>query len=223
MSTGLEDLAKKLGHKFFSLTLLETALTHRSYGTPNNERLEFLGDSVLGLVITEELYQRHLQIKEGGLSRMRASLVNGEVLAKLAGDLGISKYLRLGVGEKKTGGSHRTSILADAMEAIIGAIYLDGGVEKVRELIIEWYGERVDDLSTMTPEKDPKSRLQEWLQARRLPLPKYKVKSGGEAHAQTFTAMCSVEGLPHQATGVSTNRRSAEQAAAQHYLELLDE
>nr|WP_256385316.1 ribonuclease III [Coxiella endosymbiont of Rhipicephalus microplus] len=173
-----------LGHQFNNIGLLQTALSHRSMGPYNNERLEFLGDSVLGFIITSELYQRHPQAREGELSRMRAAVVNGEVLAQLSIYLGINDNLRLGVGERKRGGMMRLSILANALEAVVGAIYLDAGLEKCRRCLLDWYGKRVDDLSTLTPKKDPKSRLQEWLQARKLSLPTYEVQVSGEAHAQ---------------------------------------
>ncbi len=221
--TNLKPLIEKLGHSFQDEQLLEHALRHRSLGADNNERLEFLGDAVLGFVITEELYRRHPTAREGELSRMRASVVNGDVLAQLAMDLSISDYLRLGIGEQKSGGQRRHSILADTMEALVGAIFIDGGIGACRQCILNWYGERVDDLSTLEPKKDPKSRLQEWLQARKLPLPDYKAKISGEAHAQTFTVTCFVEGLPHKTKGISTTRRRAEQVAAERFLELVNE
>ena len=215
-------LAKVLNYTFKDAELLKLALTHRSFAAQNNERLEFLGDSILGMVITTELFQRHPHASEGELSRMRASLVNGDVLAQLAQSLGLQDHVQLGAGEKKTQGL-RASILADVMEAVIGAIYLDSDIENCRERIIAWYGERVDDLSAMKPAKDAKSKLQEWLQAKKLPLPAYTVTTSGRSHAQVFTATCSVKGLPHVVNGVGPNRRAAGQAAAQHYLELLDE
>ncbi|MFW0094468.1 MAG: ribonuclease III [Coxiella endosymbiont of Haemaphysalis qinghaiensis] len=218
----LDELMQHLGHQFADIRLLRMALSHRSVGIHNNERLEFLGDSVLGFIIASELYQRYPRAREGELSRMRASVVNGEVLAQLSIDLGISGNLRLGAGERKSGVT-RPSILADALEAVVGAIYLDAGLEKCRRCLLQWYGKQVDDLSTLTPKKDPKSRLQEWLQARRLPLPVYEVRVSGEAHAQTFTAISHVEGLPHETQGISTTRRRAEQIAALRFLELINE
>lgn len=219
----LNKLISRLGHRFRNMKLLESALSHRSIGSDNNERLEFLGDSILGFVIASELYQRHPDAQEGELSQMRASVVNGDVLARLSIDLGINESLRLGIGECKSGGKSRHSILADALEAVVGAIYIDAGLEICRRCLLNWYGEQVDDLSKITPNKDAKSRLQEWLQARKFPLPMYKTKVTGEAHAQTFTVMCSVEGLPSKTQGVSSTRRRAEQIAAEHFLELLDE
>lgn len=219
----LNELMNRLGHRFGNVRLLESALSHRSVGSDNNERLEFLGDSVLGFIIASELYQRHPGAQEGELSRMRASVVNGDVLARLSIDLGINGNLRLGVGERKSGGKSRRSILADALEAVVGAIYIDAGLEICRRCLLNWYGERVDDLSKLTPKKDAKSRLQEWLQARKFPLPVYRTKVTGEAHVQTFTVMCSVEGLSHKTKGVSTTNRRAEQIAAERFLELLNE
>lgn len=217
------ELMQHLGHQFNNIGLLQTALSHRSMGPYNNERLEFLGDSVLGFIITSELYQRHPQAREGELSRMRAAVVNGEVLAQLSIYLGINDNLRLGVGERKRGGMMRLSILANALEAVVGAIYLDAGLEKCRRCLLDWYGKRVDDLSTLTPQKDPKSRLQEWLQARKLSLPTYEVQVSGEAHAQIFKAICYVKGLPYKTEGISSTRQRAEQITALRFLELIDE
>lgn len=217
----MEWLAKKLGYQFNDLIVLERALRHRSVGLPNNERLEFLGDSVLGFVIAEALFKNHREVREGGLSRMRSHLVNAETLAKLANEFDLSEYIQLGAGEEKTGGRERLSILSDAMEAIIGAIYLDGGMDAVRERILAWYADKVSDLSQLKPSKDPKSNLQEWLQAKKLPLPHYHLHAKGKAHSQTFTATCTVEGLPHKTEGKSTSRRKAEQIAAEKYLEKL--
>jgi len=221
--TKLAQLMARLGYQFKKEELLKSALTHRSAGSGNNERLEFLGDAILGFIITSELYQRHPNAPEGDLSRLRAFLVNGEILASMATDLGVSEGLCLGLGEKKSGGKKRRSILADALEAIVGAIFIDGGMSVCRQCVLDWYGERVDDLAKLTPVKDAKSRLQEWLQGRRLPLPNYKVAISGEAHAQTFTVTCCVEGLPYSTTGVGESRRKAEQVAAERFLEKLDE
>lgn len=214
-------LMDRLGHQFNNIGLLETALSHRSIKTHNNERLEFLGDSVLGFIVTSELYRRYPSAKEGELSRMRASVVNGQVLAQLSIDLGVSENVRLGFGERKNVGM-RPSILADALEAVVAAIYLDAGLEKCRCCLLDWYGKRVDDLSKLTPQKDPKSRLQEWLQARKLSLPIYEMRVSGEAHARTFMVICYVEGLPYKTEGISTTRRRAEQIAALRFLELVD-
>ena len=214
----LNKLIKRLGHQFNNVELLKIALTHCSRSSNNNERLEFLGDSILGFIITSELYQRRPEAQEGDLSQMRASVVNGSVLAQLSIDLGIDENLQLGISEQKSGGKRRRSILADALEAIIGAIYVDAGLDTCRWCVLNWYGERVDDLSTLIPKKDAKSLLQEWLQARKLPLPAYKVKISGEAHAQTFTVSCSVKGLTHKTIGIDTTRRRAEKIAAERFL-----
>lgn len=223
MEHRLISFSQTINHTFKDITILERALRHRSAGTPHNERLEFLGDAVLEFVISTELYNRHQDAKEGDLSRMRSSLVNGKVLAKLALDFEVDKYLELGSGERKSGGAKRQSILADAMEALIGAIYLDAGIEVAAQCVIGWYGECVDDLSQMKPEKDAKSQLQEWLQARGLPLPTYDSKVRGQAHALTFTVTCSVKGLAHQTQGESTSRQKAEQLAAREYLKVVRE
>lgn len=212
------ELIKCLGHQFNNVELLKIALTHCSSSSNNNERLEFLGDSILGFIITSELYQRRPEAREGDLSRMRASVVNGDVLAQLSIDLGVNKNLQLGISEKKSGGNRRRSILADALEAIVGAIYVDAGLDICRWCVLNWYGERVDDLSKLIPKKDAKSLLQEWLQARKLPLPVYTVKISGEAHAQTFTVSCSIKGLSHKTIGIDTTRRRAEQIAAKRFL-----
>ena len=223
MKKNLQNLQERLGYQFNDASLLEIALRHRSATGENNERLEFLGDAVLGHVMAEELYRRHPKAREGELSRMRSSLVNGERIALLAKRLALSDYLFLGIGEQKSGGQHRVSILADAFEAVIGAIYLDAGMDISRDCVLRWYGESIESLSEITPEKDAKSVLQEWLQAHKRPLPIYEASVSGEAHAQTFHVTCSVEGLSYKAEGVSTSRRKAEQIAAQIFLELIDE
>lgn len=217
-SSTLQDLMEQLGYVFQDEMTLKRALTHRSMGLPNNERLEFLGDSVLGFVMAEALFKQHREGREGDLSRMRSHLVNGEMLGDLAQKLGLSDYIHLGLGEEKTGGRERLSIMADTLEAIIGAIYLDGGMKVVRECILSWYDLIVEDLSQLTPEKDPKSTLQEWLQARKFPLPSYETEATGKAHAQKFTTTCSVEGLPYKTVGKCRSRRKAEQIAAEKYL-----
>ncbi len=221
--SNITALAKRLGYEFRDISLLETALTHRSVYGRNNERLEFLGDAALNFIIGSELFKRHPNAREGELSRMRAALVNGEMLASFAKTLALSDCLRLGAGEIKTGGRQRESILADALEAVIGAIYCDGGMEPCQQCVLTWYGERFADLTEIKPSKDAKSALQEWSQAHKLPLPTYTSTATGQAHAQVFYVTCFVEGLPHTTTGESTNRRKAEQIAAQKFLELLNE
>ena len=218
----LSALENNLGYTFVDSKLLQRALSHRSVGSVNNERLEFLGDAILGFVIAAELFSHFADADEGQLSRMRAQLVNREMLADLARKLDVAHYLRLGSGEEKSGGGQRPSILADAMEAIIGAIYLDAGLQQSRACVLSWFGDHVESLSTLKPKKDAKSCLQEWAQAQKLPLPHYAIQEYGQPHAKTFTVTCTIVGLQTATTGVSTSRRKAEQIAAQHYLELLD-
>ncbi|WP_444923050.1 ribonuclease III [Microbulbifer sp. DLAB2-AF] len=210
----LERLCQRLGHKFEQGTLLELALTHRSHGSRNNERLEFLGDSILGFTIGAALYEQFPQGREGQLSRLRAQLVSGETLAKLARELDIGDCLRLGEGEMKSGGFRRASILADAVEALIGAIYLDAGLEAARARVLAWFAPRLQELSLETV-KDPKTRLQEWLQARKKPLPEYSVVDvSGAEHAQHFIVECRVSGLAQPVRGEANSRRAAEKTAA---------
>jgi len=216
----LADLSSLIGYRFKDQTLLKRALRHRSAGDPNNERLEFLGDAVLGIVIAEALYQHHPHAREGELSRMRSILVSGVHLTELAKKLELGSYIELGAGELKSGGRHRESILADSLEALIGAIYLDSDMATCRRCIFKWYGEKLDELSEMRPAKDAKSYLQEWLQAHKFPLPIYTATISGKPHQQTFEVICQVHGLPHQANGVGASRRKAEQLAARHYLDL---
>ncbi|QHG92294.1 ribonuclease III [Coxiella endosymbiont of Amblyomma sculptum] len=220
MST-LDVLMRSLHHQFDNIELLRMALSHRSVGTPNNERLEFLGDAVLGFVIALELYQKYPKAREGELTQMRASIVNGDVLAQLSIDLGIDKNLVLGTGERGNGRT-RLSILSDALEAVVGAIYLDAGLEKCYHCLLQWYGGRINNLSMLIPRKDAKSRLQEWSQAKKLPLPTYEVLIKGEPHKQIFTAICFIAGLSYRTEGTNTTRRRAEQIAAERFLELVE-
>nr|WP_255771399.1 ribonuclease III [Microbulbifer guangxiensis] len=204
----------RLGHQFSRPDLLELALTHRSAGSRNNERLEFLGDSILGFTIGAALFDKFPQGREGQLSRLRAQLVSGETLAKLAREMDLGDCLRLGEGEMKSGGFRRASILADAVEALIGAIYLDAGLEAARERVLAWFASRLENLSLETA-KDPKTRLQEWLQARQRPLPEYTVVDvSGAEHAQRFVVECRVKGLNAPVRGEASSRRSAEKLAA---------
>lgn len=214
-------LCRILGYEFTDLTLLDQALTHRSAASKHNERLEFLGDSVLSIVISDALYHQFPKAKEGDLSRMRATLVCGKMLAEMALEFKLGDYLKLGPGELKSGGFRRESILADAVEAIIGAVYLDKGIEPCRQLVLNWYQSR---LMTIKPvdQKDPKTLLQEHLQGFKKPLPVYTVvKTVGEAHNQTFTVECMVKGLNEPIVGVASSRRKAEQIAAAQVLELI--
>lgn len=210
-------LVKALGHEFRDAGWLELALTHRSVsGSRNNERLEFLGDSILNFVIADYLYQRFPAEKEGRLSRLRASLVKQETLASVARDLRLGDHLRLGPGELKSGGYRRESILADTVEAVLGAIYRDcGDMGYCAGLVLAWFGERLDAVGQEAVIKDSKSRLQEWLQGRRLPLPVYSVIDiSGEAHNQSFRVSCEAPGLTAVTVGEGLSRRHAEQEAA---------
>jgi ribonuclease-3 len=218
----LDQLQSALAYQFKDVTLLSQALTHRSKGSKNNERLEFLGDSILGFVAADLLYSRFQKSPEGHLSRFRASLVKKETLAELAREFSLGDYLRLGSGELKSGGFRRDSILADGMEAVFGAMYLDGGLEDVRKLIERCLSARLDNLSAETDLKDPKTRLQEYLQSRRLELPEYTVtQTHGDAHEQEFEVQCTVVGLEQPVKGAGSSRRKAEQAAAKLALEKL--
>ncbi len=217
----LLELQKKLGYRFKDIELLKVALTHRSLGKNSNERLEFLGDAVLSFIITSELYTHHPELQEGALSRLRASLVNGEILAEMAKQLEINNSLRLAAAEIKSGGQQRLSILSDALEAIIGAMYIDGGIEACSTQVLRWFASSLKD-HPQTISKDPKSELQEWTQANKLALPHYEITAIlGAAHSQTFQVSCRIEGLDFVTAGEAPNRRSAEQQAAERYLELL--
>lgn len=224
MNASLNTLQRKLGYTFTNIDFLQLALTHRSASGKHNERLEFLGDSILSFVIADALYHQFPKVDEGDMSRMRASLVRGNTLAELAREFELGEYLRLGPGELKSGGFRRESILSDTVEAIIGAVYLDTGLEAVRELILRWYQGRLEEIRPGDRQKDPKTRLQEYLQGRRLPLPVYQViQVRGEAHDQEFTIHCSVEGMAQPVVGVGSSRRKAEQAAADLALKQLEQ
>lgn len=216
------DLFETLGYRFAEPALLDQALTHRSYGLPHNERVEFIGDSVLNCVIAGLLYHRFPDLPEGQLSRLRANLVNRDTLHELALGLNLGALLRLGEGEARSGGARRPSILADALEAVLGAIFLDGGFAAVQEVIARLYADPLSRLAVGEKSKDAKTRLQEFLQGRRLPLPVYSVvEITGEAHAQTFGVCCEVGNLGIRARGTGRSRRAAEQEAAQAALEAL--
>lgn len=213
-------LERRIGHRFKDAGLLAQALTHRSFGSPHNERLEFLGDGVIGCVIAEELYARFPGIAEGELSRLRASLVREAALAGVARAIGLSEFLRLGEGEASSGGADRPSILADALEATYGAVFLDGGYEAVRAAVRSTFGDSLEKLDPREPAKDAKTRLQELLQGRRQKLPEYRVvATAGAAHKQVFEVECVAEGLGLSATGKGSSRRRAEQQAAAGVLE----
>ncbi|WP_445621797.1 ribonuclease III [Kushneria sp. Sum13] len=223
MSSSLKILSDRLGYRFDDKSRLELALTHRSYGGANNERLEFLGDSIVNFVVGEALYARFPQAREGQLSRLRARLVKGETLAELAREFELGQFLRLGSGEMKSGGHRRDSILADAVEAIIGAIYLDSDMVIARRCVLSWYEARLNALNLEDTQKDPKTRLQEFLQSRQIPLPRYEVLNiEGEAHAQQFTVSCHVDVLKAPTSGSGASRRHAEQQAAEQALALIE-
>jgi ribonuclease-3 len=208
-------LTDRLGYAFVRPALLDQALTHRSHGAIHNERLEFVGDAVLNCVVAVALYERFPEVPEGDLSRLRAHLVNRETLARLARALDLGALLRFGEGEQKSGGADRASIVADALEAIFGAVFLDGGFDAARDVIRAVLARDLADLDPAALGKDPKTRLQEWLQARRIPVPEYAVvDTAGVAHAQSFTVECRVPSLALVTSGVGPSRRVAEQAAA---------
>jgi len=210
-----DDLAQRLGHAFRTPDLLAQALTHRSHGTRHNERLEFVGDAVLNCVVAQSLFERFPDLPEGDLSRVRASLVNRDTLAEVARRLALSPSIRLGEGELRSGGADRPSILADALEAVYGAVFLDAGFEAARAVIDRTFAEVLGEADPAALGKDPKTRLQEWLQGRRMPVPTYRVVAiDGEAHAQTFTVECAIAELGVATLGRGASRRAAEQAAA---------
>ncbi|HHH38811.1 MAG TPA: ribonuclease III [Sedimenticola sp.] len=224
MREPLAQLSRAIGYQFVDQQLLERALTHRSAGSSNNERLEFLGDAILGFIIAEALYQRFPQADEGQLSRLRASLVKRESLAAIARDYRLGAYLSLGPGELRSGGQSRDSILSDAMEALLGAVYLDAGFDVAREFTLRLFRERIDALPPKGQGKDPKTRLQEYLQAKQHPLPLYDIlEITGSQHQQRFRVRCRVDALALERTGEGGSRRAAEQAAARNILDALGE
>jgi ribonuclease-3 len=211
----VDILARRLQHEFSDAALLKQALTHCSAGRHNNERLEFLGDAVLGLVVSELLFLRYPEASEGELSRMRAGLVQQSTLATIARSLQIGEELVLGAGELKSGGANRDSILADALEALLSALYLDGGLQVCREHVARWFEPLLVGSKPVQQEKDAKTSLQEFLQARKLALPVYSVvETRGKDHQQEFVVHCSVVLLQDPVTGTGTSRKEAEQQAA---------
>jgi len=223
LTQSLDGLSRSLGYRFQDPGLLQAAVTHRSAGSSNNERLEFLGDAVLGYVIAEWLYTQFPEASEGQLSRLRATLVKKETLASIARELKIGDYLNLGSGELKSGGFRRDSILADALEAILGGIVMDNGFEACRSSIQRLFADRVGRLSAGDELKDPKTRLQEYLQSRKLELPDYEVlEVTGQAHNQQFVVECSVKGVQQPCRGKGSSRRRAEQATAESMLAQLE-
>jgi ribonuclease-3 len=217
------SLREHLPHSFRRPELLTYALTHRSFGASNNERLEFVGDAVLNCVIGQALYERFPALQEGDLSRMRASLVNQDTLARVARRLQLGDAIKLGEGEQKSGGADRASILADALEAVFGAVFIDGGFDAAHRVILACYGDVLDNADPTALGKDPKTWLQEWLQARKLAVPEYVViATTGEAHAQSFDVECRIPALGIVAKGQGASRRAAEQAAAEEAGRLVD-
>ncbi|MFT4614920.1 MAG: ribonuclease-3 [Bacteroidia bacterium] len=220
--TDIARLQAALGYEFNDPALLLLALTHRSAGGHNNERLEFLGDSILNHIIAEALYQQFPESREGEMSRMRASLVKGDTLAEVAIDLGLAEHLIMGAGERKSGGHRRASIRGDAVEAVIGAMLLDSDVERCRERVLSWYRSRLDELRAGALDKDAKTRLQEFLQGRGLPLPEYELQGEyGEDHKKEFRVACRIAEPAIVHTGTGTSRRKAEQDAAAAVLQAI--
>ena len=223
LKQAMQRLSDKIGHQFQTPTLLRQALTHRSAKGVHNERLEFLGDSILGFVIAEALFNKFPKHDEGDLTRMRSSLVKGVTLAEMAREFELGDYLFLGPGELKSGGHRRESILEDAMEAIIGAVYLDAGLDCCKTLILNWFKVRLVDIKPGNNQKDPKTRLQEYLQGRKIALPEYEViATKGQSHNQEFTVRCRTSVLNEDIVAKGTSRRKAEQAAAAEVLLLLE-
>lgn len=218
----LRRLQQLLGHEFSDPALLQLALTHRSASGNNNERLEFLGDSIVNHVVAEALYHQFPKAREGDLSRMRATLVKGETLAEIGRELGLGEFLRLGQGERKSGGHRRASILADVLEAIAGAILLDSGVDRCRGCLLYWFQDRLAGLEMGAAGKDAKTRLQEYLQGRGRPLPAYELLAvEGEDHRQLFRILCRVAQPGRSFEGSGSSRQKAEQASAEAALEAL--
>ena len=218
----LSALCRQLGYTFNNEPLLLEALTHRSAGSHNNERLEFLGDGILNFVIADVLFRMHPDMREGDLSRLRASLVNGNTLAEISREINLGEYMRLGSGELKSGGFRRASILADALESMLGAVYCDSDFETCQALILRLFDNKLNNLPHVDTLKDPKTRLQELLQSRQIPLPAYEViEVTGKTHAQTFRVECRINELDYVAEGEGSSRRKAEQLAAEKAFEAI--
>jgi ribonuclease-3 len=222
MENRLDALQRRIGYRFTDARLLSRALTHRSFGADHNERLEFLGDAVLSLAISGLLFERFAGSDEGDLTRVRAHLVREDSLHRVAVQLGLPEVLNLGEGEARGGGAQRASILADALEAVLGATFLDGGFDAACELVKGLFGEVIQTTDVASWSKDAKTELQEWLQARRLPVPTYRISATrGQAHAQTFEVECVVPALNLTESGEGRSRRVAEQEAARRMLDAL--
>ncbi len=222
MNVSLDTLQSRLGYRFADGALLLRALTHRSWGVEHNERLEFLGDAVLSLAVSSQLFERFAAGDEGELTRVRAHLVREDSLHRVAVALGLPDVIRLSEGEARGGGAQRPSILADALEALIGAAFVDGGYETAQAIVRRLFGDIIATTDIETWTKDAKTELQEWLQARRLPVPAYRIAATrGQAHAQTFEVECAVPTLGLTHTGQGRSRRAAEQEAARRMLDML--
>ncbi|MDM7859760.1 ribonuclease III [Alteromonas sp. ASW11-36] len=224
INAAARHIKKSFGYQFSNLELLDLALTHRSAAKAHNERLEFLGDAVLGMVVAKTLYTRYPNVPEGKLTRMRASLVKGETLAGVAKDAQLGEWLKLGSGELKSGGKRRASILADVTEALFGAIYLDADVDVCERVILKLLESRIAKLDPNAHPKDFKTQLQEFLQSRKQALPHYEIKDiQGKEHDQTFTVACQCAAASEPTIGVGPSRRRAEQHAAQQMLEIINQ
>jgi ribonuclease-3 len=224
VSPSKEPIAGRLGYSFKNLGLLAQALTHRSFSANNNERLEFLGDGALNFIIANQLYNRFNKLPEGDLSRLRAQLVKESTLCEIAQNLNVGESLKLGEGELKNAGWRRPSILADALEAIVGAVYIDGGYKAAETLVLKLFQDKLKDIDPKIIDKDAKSQLQEYLQSKKMDLPDYNVVLiEGEAHAQTFKVACEIKALSISTIGDGTSRRIAEQRAAQLVLERINQ
>lgn len=218
-----DRLIRAIGYEFHNSGLIDVALTHRSAGSINNERYEFLGDAILGFIIADELFNTFPEANEGELSRLRAGLVKRDSLAEIARELELGKYLNLGPGELRSGGQSRSSILADAVEALIASVYLDSGYDEARQLILRLFNQKLSNLSINSQLKDPKTRLQEFLQAKKMQLPKYSIiTTTGVQHKRTFTVCCQISELNLETLGTGSSRRNAEQSAAEMLLESIE-
>ncbi|MGB0669147.1 MAG: ribonuclease III [Porticoccaceae bacterium] len=224
MASNVRQLQERLQYQFRDPELLSLALSHRSCGSRNNERLEFLGDAILGVTVSDFLYQQFPQAREGDLSRMRSQIVRAESLAQVAKNLQLGPELSLGPGEMKSGGQRRDSILGDTVEALIGAVYLDGDIQAASACVINWFKDLLNAASDTQPVKDAKTTLQEWLQQRSKPVPQYElVKTGGEAHSRLFTVSCKIDQVDKTISATASSRRKAEQLVAQQLLSELEQ
>ena len=217
-----DELYRNIDYTFNDVSILEKALTHRSVSNQNNERMEYLGDSIVNFIIAEALFKKFTEVSEGHLSRMRASLVKKETLAQVAGEIKLGDFIRLGSGELSSGGFRRASILADGLEALIAGIYLDSDLNTCKAKILLWFTQLLTDISTNASHKDSKTELQEYLQAKHLELPQYEiVKTEGQDHNQIFHVSCTLQQPAKKSTGKGSTRRRAEQAAANLILQEL--